>query len=113
MDILSMILSRNQGGNSGGLPVVELSTIATTEGSELNADEMALINSAAQRNLPFVLKCRFDAGGAVMNVVATAIILGMADVPDLISIVATFSGNTIGITGTSESMNINVSLNAG
>ncbi len=54
-------------GGGGGLPVVELTTTLTYDGTTLTDAENAAISSAFATGDPFVMKFDFDAGGQTFN----------------------------------------------
>lgn len=62
--------------SGGGLPVVELTTVATTEGAALTDAENAKMNEMSAAGMPFILKCPADDGTMFLGGVVSMI--GMA-----------------------------------
>lgn len=59
-----------------GLPVVELSTVATKEATALSAAECAILNEKKTTGELFVLKCTFDDGAGFLHGIANQMGIG-------------------------------------
>lgn len=61
--------------SGGGMPVVELTTVATEAGAELTESEIARFDEATANGSPFVLKCQADIESAIVDLSSVASLL--------------------------------------